>query len=161
MILAILWAYIHLTDFTNLTAENAANDIMLTATIVAPVGVSSIYEKARPIIKHTADKTAEHITTLLNLLHTRIDVSAGKIIRLEIRSVPIILIPSTTVTAVRTDNTVLYNPVFTPVALAKLSSNVIAKIRLYRKTNTAITITDKTTLITVSVRLMDSILPNM
>ena len=37
-----------------------------------------------------------------NVLHTRIDVSAGKMIRLEIKRAPIIRIPSTIVTAVST-----------------------------------------------------------
>ena len=35
-----------------------------------------------------------------NVLHTRIDVSAGKMIRLEMSMAPIMRIPSTTVSAV-------------------------------------------------------------
>ena len=54
-----------------------------------------------------------------NVLHTRIDVSAGKMIRLEIKRAPIIRIPSTIVTAVSTAISVLYRLAFTPVACAK------------------------------------------
>ena len=56
------------------------------------------------------------------------DVSAGKMIRLEIKSAPIIRIPRTIVTAVSTAISVLYIPALTPVAWAKVSSNVMAKI---------------------------------
>ncbi len=50
-----------------------------------------------------------------NVLHTRIDVSAGKMIRLEIKRAPIIRIPSTIVTAVSTAISVLYRLAFTPL----------------------------------------------
>lgn len=63
-----------------------------------------------------------------NVLHTRIDVSAGKMIRLEIKRAPIIRIPSTIVTAVSTAISVLYRLAFTPVACANVSSNVTANI---------------------------------
>ena len=53
-------------------------------------------------------------------------VSAGKIIRLEISIAPIMRIPSTMVTAVRTANRMWYQPTRTPVALAKFSSKVTA-----------------------------------
>ena len=56
-----------------------------------------------------------------NVLHTRIDVSAGKMIRLEIKRAPIIRIPSTIVTAVSTAISVLYRLAFTPVAWANVS----------------------------------------
>ena len=78
------------------------NAIILIQTTVAPVGVSSIYEDTRPIKKHTTDKTDEQTITALKLLNTLIEVRAGKIIRLDMRSVPIILIPTTTVIAVST-----------------------------------------------------------
>lgn len=42
-----------------------------------------------------------------NVLHTRIDVSAGKMIRLEISMAPIIRMPRTMVTAVSTARIVL------------------------------------------------------
>ena len=44
----------------------------------------------------------EHMTTLLKLRQRRIAVSAGKMMRLEISSAPIIRMPITTVTAVST-----------------------------------------------------------
>ena len=58
-------------------------------------------------MKHTTDIAAEHSTTARKLLHTRIADRAGKIIRLEMSSAPIIRIPSTTVTAVSTAMSVL------------------------------------------------------
>ena len=64
------------------------------------------------------------------VLHTRMDVSAGKMIRLEISSAPIMRIPRTMVTAVRTAIRVLYRLAFTPVASANVSSNVMANILL-------------------------------
>lgn len=110
--------------------EKIINAIILTATILAPVGVSSIYDPIIPKVKHPAETAAEVMTAAINLLHTLIAVSAGKIIRLDIKSDPIILIPKTTVTAVITAITVLKNPVLIPAAFAKFSSNVTAKIRL-------------------------------
>ena len=65
---------------------------------------------------------AEHITTVLNRLHIRIEVMAGKIIRLDMSREPIIFIPTVMVRAVRN--------AFVPVAFAKLSSKVTAKILL-------------------------------
>ena len=88
------------------------------------------YDTDMPITRHTTAITAELITTLLNVRHTRMEVSAGKIIRLEIKSAPIIRIPSTIVTAVSTAISVLYRSAFTPVAWANVSSNVIANILL-------------------------------
>ena len=64
-------------------------------------------EIVSPAIRQTTDNTAELRITLLNFLHTRMDVSAGKIIRLEINKAPIIRIPSTIVTAVSTAISVL------------------------------------------------------
>ena len=52
---------------------------------------------------------------------------AGKMMRLESSIAPIMRIPSTTVSAVRTDRIVLYVPTRTPVARAKDSSNVTEK----------------------------------
>ena len=50
---------------------------------------------------------AELITTCGKLLNRRIDDSAGKIMRLEMRSVPIIRIPMTIVIAVKTASIIL------------------------------------------------------
>ena len=55
-----------------------------------------------PMQKQITDKTPEDHTTPLKLLNTRMEVSAGKMIRLEISMAPIIRNPSTMVTAVQT-----------------------------------------------------------
>ena len=75
------------------------------------------------------------MTTLLKLEQSLMDVSAGKTIRLEIRRVPIILIPTTIVTAVNTAINVLKKSTFIPVARAKSSSKVMANIILYKNMN--------------------------
>ena len=78
--------------------------------------------------KQTTDRIPEDHTTPRKLLNILIDVSAGKIIRLEINIAPIIRIPRTMVTAVSTAIRTLYRETLTPVALAKLSSKVTANI---------------------------------
>ena len=78
--------------------------------------------------EQTTEITAELMITLLKVLHTRMDVRAGNMIRLEMRSAPIIRMPSTIVTAVSIAIRVLYRSAFTPVACANVSSNVMAKI---------------------------------
>ena len=78
--------------------------------------------------KHTTDNTPELIITARKLLNSLMDVSAGKMIRLEINIAPIICIPNTMVTAVKIERSVLYHPTLTPVALEKFSSNVTANI---------------------------------
>ena len=75
------------------------------------------------------------MTTFLKLEQSLMDVSAGKTIRLEIRRVPIILIPTTIVTAVSTAIRVLKKSTLMPVALAKSSSKVMANIILYKNMN--------------------------
>ena len=73
---------------------------MLARTILAPVGRFASTERDIPRIKHMTDIKDEHIITLLNVLHTRIDVSEGKITRLEMSSAPIRRMPRTIITAV-------------------------------------------------------------
>ena len=80
--------------------------------------------------KHTIDRIPDERTTPRKLLKIRIDVRAGKIIRLEISIAPIIRIPSTMVIAVRMAIKILYHSTLTPVALAKFSSKVTAKTLL-------------------------------
>lgn len=80
--------------------RKTANTIAFIITTLAPVGVSREYEAHIPIKKQQTDSTPEQIITDLNFLQTPIDESAGKIIRAEISSVPIILIPITIVSAV-------------------------------------------------------------
>ena len=81
-----------------------------------------------PIKKHKTDKTAEQMTTERKLFKIRILVSAGKMTRLEMSKVPISRMPSTIVIAVSSAISILYQPALTPVARAKFSSKVIAKI---------------------------------
>ena len=76
-------------------------------------------------------------------------------------SAPIILMPSTTVTAVSTAMTLLYSSAFVPVALAKSSSKVTANILGYKNTNIHRTMTDSTMLKTASSPLSDRMLPNI
>lgn len=62
----------------------------------APVGTEYKYEIISPKMKLIIDKITDTITVLKKLLQTRIAVSDGNAIRLDIKSVPIILIPSVT-----------------------------------------------------------------
>lgn len=63
--------------------------------------------------------TADKIMVVLNCLVTPMAVRAGNTIRLEIRRVPIILMPRTTVTAVRMAIITLYFRESVPVAEAR------------------------------------------
>ena len=74
---------------------------MFIITILAPVGVSSIYDVNRPNIKQTTDKIADEIVTDLNDLKTLIEIRAGNSMSDEINIEPINLIPKTIVIAVR------------------------------------------------------------
>ena len=80
----------------------AASMHKCTATSVAPVGRSYTYDRVMEIIKQITDITADDIVTVRKLLNSLIEVIAGKIIKADIIIEPIILIPSTIVTAVST-----------------------------------------------------------
>ena len=103
----------------------------------------------------------EHILTTRYLLHIRIDDRLGKIMRLDIRSAPIILIPITTVTAVSTARNPIYNPALVPVALAKFSSNVTANILLKNTIKSKTTMIESIRLTSASSSLRESMLPNI
>ena len=60
-----------------------------------------------PAITQATETITEEITTLLNRLQTLIEVSAGKITKAEIRSVPSIRMPTTMVIAVSTETVIL------------------------------------------------------
>lgn len=90
-------------------------------------------KKKNAVINAIHATTTDEITTLLKLVNNLFELRAGKIIKLEINNVPMTLIPITTTIAVPSANIILYSLVFIPVALAKDSSNVTAKIRLYIK----------------------------
>ena len=104
--------------------------IKFAITTVAPVGESSMNEAIMPIIKATTETIAEVMTTAPKLLQIRRAERAGNIIRLDISIAPIIRIPTTMVTAVKTAISEWKRVVFVPVAFAKESSKVIAKILL-------------------------------
>lgn len=96
----------------------------------ALAGTSNKKDVIIPVITHTTPTVADDIITFLNDLHIRIDVSGGKIIRLDTKREPTSLIPITIVTAVKQAITILYAVAFAPVALEKFSSNVTANILL-------------------------------
>lgn len=99
--------YDFLFSLINEISQKVKNTTALTITTLAPVGVSSEYEAHIPAKKQHKDRIPEQIITDLNFLHRRIDESAGKMIKAEIRSVPIIRIPITMVSAVSSAMTVL------------------------------------------------------
>lgn len=88
-------------------AANTQKHIMFTATTLGPVGVDKAKLMTMPATKQKEDSSPDHITTLLKVLHSRIEVRGGKIIRLDMSSAPIIRMPSTMVTAVRQAKRVL------------------------------------------------------
>ena len=69
--------------------------------MLAPVGVSRKYEDISPSRKHMTDIAAEVTTTDLKLRQRHMAVRAGKMISPEMSMVPIILIPTTIVNAVK------------------------------------------------------------
>ena len=89
--------------------ENSRNATIFTATTLAPLGSSKAKDAVIPITKHSTARAPEQITTDLKLRHRRMELSAGNTIRLDMSSAPIILMPSTTVTAVSTAMTLLYS----------------------------------------------------
>lgn len=139
---------------------NIINTIKLIITIVDPVGVFNIYELISPIINDIMDIITLDITTLLKFLYSIIDDIVGNIIKLDINSEPISLIPSTTTIEHNVANKILYKLVFIPMLFANLSSNVIANILLYEKIYKLTTNTDNTILIIISISLIDNIDPN-
>ena len=108
--------------------EQSANAATSTATIVDPTGVPARMEMTIPEKAHTTDKAAEQTVTPLKLRNSRMADRAGKITRAEIRRDPTRFIASTMMTAMTTATRRLYVSARVPVALAKSSSNVTAKI---------------------------------
>lgn len=138
--------YIYTQHLTILpTRQQIKNITISAATIVEPTGVEKKIDSMIPASAQTTEITPAQITTPLKFCITRIADSAGKITSAEISREPTRFIASTMITAVMTAIRLLYTPARSPVALAKFSSNVTAKMRLYRKINTAATITDMTT----------------
>ena len=96
--------------------------------MVAPTGVDARIDTRIPTTAHTTESTAEHTITARKVLNKRIADSAGKIIRAEIKSDPTRFIASTITSAVISAIKRLYRFVLRPVACAKVSSKVTAKI---------------------------------
>ena len=71
--------------------------------MLAPVGKLKKKLINIPNIKHITDIIPDITISSLKLFVSPLAMIAGKIIRLEIRSVPIILIPNTTIKAVKND----------------------------------------------------------
>ena len=101
------------------------------------------------------------MTTLRKVLHTRMDVSAGKMTRQEMSNPPTNRSPRTSATAVSPSNSVLYSPAYTPVAGENVSSNVSAKIFWKKKMKSISTTAERTTLSTTSSSLIARMLPNI
>ena len=112
----------------NPTKKKIKNTIISTATIVGPIGVPATMEISNPLAAHTTEIIAELTVTDLKLLNTRIALNAGKIIKADINNEPTKFIAKTIMTAVTTAINKLYKLALTPVARAKFSSNVTAKI---------------------------------
>lgn len=98
--------------------------------MVEPTGVPATIEIRIPIKAHNTDNTTEQTVTLRKLLNILIAESAGKITSAEINKEPTRFIANTIITAVITAINKLYKSDFIPVALAKFSSKVTAKILL-------------------------------
>ena len=103
---------------------------MSTATIVEPTGVPARMEIRIPAVALSTDITAALIVTERKDLKSRIADSAGPITSADINSYPTRFIASTMITAITTAISRLYALALVPVALAKFSSNVTAKILL-------------------------------
>ena len=110
--------------------ENRAKAAMSTATMVDPTGVPARMDIRIPVNAQMTESMAEHMVTDRKLLNRRMADSAGKITRAEISREPTRFMASTMITAMMTAIRRLYIPAFTPVACAKPSSKVTAKILL-------------------------------
>ncbi len=104
--------------------------VKLVTTILAPVGISIKHDNISPSKKQNTDIILDDITTCLNFLNILIEDKLGKIIKLDINNVPIILIPMTIVIDVSIASNEFNKLTLVPVALAKFSSNVTVNILL-------------------------------
>lgn len=106
------------------------NAIISTATMVTPTGVEPKIEIIIPIKVQRTDKIAEQMITPLKLKIILIEDKAGKITSADIKREPTKFIANTIIIAVITAINKWYRSDFVPVAFAKFSSKVTAKIRL-------------------------------
>ena len=112
------------------TIKNTKKTTISTATIVGPIGVLKAKDSTIPVAVQLTETIAELIVTDLNDLKIRILLNAGKMMRADINNEPTKFIAITMIMAVTTAINKLYRLALTPVALAKFSSNVTAKILL-------------------------------
>lgn len=98
---------------------------MSIITIVEPTVVLYKIEMIMPKNDVNTEYITEHIVTVLKLLKIFIADKAGKITKVDISIIPTKFIDKTITVAITIAITKLYISTLTPVALAKLSSNVI------------------------------------
>ena len=82
-------------------SQKQAKTAMFATTTDAPAGVEKANDPTIPAKKQTTDTAAEVTTTPLKLRQTRIEVSAGKMMREEMSIAPMMRIPTTMVIAVK------------------------------------------------------------
>ena len=99
-----------------------------TATMVGPTGVDASKETRIPKKEPATPKAAEHSTVDRKLRQKRIADRAGKMISAEIKRDPTRFMARTMITAVTTAISKWYREVRMPMARAKSSSKVTAKI---------------------------------
>ena len=110
---------------------NKKNIPKLTTTILA---AEEKFIKQKNAIKNaTIEIIGVAIITFLNLVNTCIADNAGRIIIALINNEPIILIPTTTVIAVKIAKNILKCLVLIPVAFANSSSKTTTNILLYNQ----------------------------
>ena len=107
----------------------------------------------------TEDIIVLDMTTDLNFLNICMEVILGKIIKLDINSEPIILIPMTTINEHNDANRQLYFSVLIPIDLANFSSKVMANILLYDRVYSNTVMTNKITLSIISLLVTANMLP--
>ena len=72
-----------------------------------PVGIEKMSEVSIPTKKLKIEKIDENMTNFLKLKAIFLEIKAGNTIRLETKRVPTILMPKTTVTAIKEDIKIL------------------------------------------------------
>lgn len=105
--------------------RNATRSAM---TMVAPTGVEASIEISSPTTAQTTEITAAQKITPRKLRNSRMADSAGKTISAEVSREPTRFMARTMMTAVTTAISRFYMPARIPVAAAKVSSKVTAKI---------------------------------
>ncbi len=98
--------------------------------MVEPTGVDINIDTIMPTNAHRTEIIPEQITTPLKFRIILIEDNAGKIIKAEINRERTKFIDKTIITAMTIAIRKLYRSALIPVAFAKFSSNVTAKILL-------------------------------